>query len=147
VAGRGSAWEFQLERWAKMYWAAREAFVWHNHPQFKRMGDGQWRPTGLGMVDYSGVLAGGKALAFDAKQCNTASLALSQIAPHQMVALRQVHEMGGLAFIAARLSRTGACVVFPWSTIAATTERKSLRPEDGIPMNEHGWLTWAKEQT
>ena len=50
-------------------------------------------------VDYTGLLVGGRYLAFDAKECRSrTSFPLQNIHQHQLLYLQLVKQLGGLAF-------------------------------------------------
>lgn len=137
----GKAWEMRLARWHREYWYRRRAAVWKSHPELKLVA-GKWIPSGVGQPDFSGCLAGGRMVSFDAKETSKRVLERRAIADHQAQALSQVVDMGGLAFIAARFVALDTLVVFPWADIAGGTG--SLKPGDGIPMGEDGWISWAE---
>lgn len=79
-----------------------------NYPESKRLkSDGFARITGTALCDYSGLLAGGRAVAFDAKECRTASIPLDRVKPHQLEHLMDVWRLGGLAFVLVAFRRKG----------------------------------------
>lgn len=76
------------------------ARVDRNYPETARLNaDGWARVTGRGVCDYSGVIAGGTMVAFDAKMCGRKSIALDALKEHQADHLRDVDRLGGIAFV------------------------------------------------
>lgn len=57
---------------------------------------------GKSTVDYTGVIAGGRFVAFDAKDCAEKRIPLNRLQEHQGAYLMAVDALGGLAFILAR---------------------------------------------
>jgi recombination protein U len=109
-----------------------------------------WMPVQKGTVDYVGVLAGGRFVAFDAKSTrNTRSwrVKTSRRSPcndtsHQWEYLSQVHALGGLAFYliyAETLDRVFVALMpFP----ARETQRFTEMIE--VVKNENGWWDWLE---
>jgi len=84
------------------------ARVDRNYPEARRLkSDGFARVTGVALCDYSGVLAGGRAVAFDCKEARTASIALERVKPHQLEHLMDVWRLGGVAFVLVAFRRKG----------------------------------------
>lgn len=60
---------------------------------------------GKAIVDFTGVTAGGRFVAFDAKDCVEHRIELERLAPHQIEYLGDVFALGGAAFILVRFAR------------------------------------------
>jgi recombination protein U len=60
--------------------------------------NGEWKHGKKSTVDFIGCLKGGRAVAFDCKQVAGDSLPMANIHEHQVKYLRDVLELGGLAF-------------------------------------------------
>jgi recombination protein U len=107
-----------------------------------------WVPTHKGLVDFVGLLSGGRFVAFDAKstrdkrnwRVKTSRRSLSNDTTHQWEYLRQVQELGGLAFyliFAEALERVFlARMVFPADETQCFTNLLEV-PKDG-----NGWWDW-----
>jgi penicillin-binding protein-related factor A (putative recombinase) len=109
-----------------------------------------WVPVHKGIVDFVGVLAGGRFVAFDAKSTrNTRSwrVKTSRRLPcndttHQWEYLSEVHVLGGLAFYliyAERLDRVFVALI-PFLV------EEAQRFDDMIEVvkDENGWWDWLK---
>jgi recombination protein U len=55
------------------------------------------RLEGKGAVDYWGVIRGGRAVCFDAKEVNSTNLPVRRFNGHQLADMRACEEMGGIA--------------------------------------------------
>ncbi len=107
-----------------------------------------WVPTRKGVVDFIGVLAGGRFVAFDAKstrneggwRVKTSSRSPKNDASHQWEYLRQVHELGGLAFFlifAKTLDR-----VFVAQMVFPAEDRQRFADMIEVPRDNNGWWDW-----
>ena len=109
-----------------------------------------WVPAHKGTVDFVGVLAGGRFVAFDAKSTrNTRSwrVKISRRSPsndttHQWGYLADVQALGGLAFYlvyAETLDRVYVALLpFP------VGERQHFDDMIEVAHNENGWWDWLK---
>ena len=94
-------------------------------------------------VDYTGLIQGGKFVAFDAKETQTkTSFPLANIHQHQLIYLEYVRELGGISFFMIHFKSVYPTKVFitPISLVQKYwdgTERKS------IPIGDfkEDWLT------
>lgn len=116
----GAAWQRVLEHWHRAYRRDRRAVVVPtNQPVrlIRELGKGKFEGvwSGKGPVDYVGTLAGGRALAFDAKSTEGERWALSDLAEHQAKQLEATHIAGGAAFVV--LLMQGRAWVLPWSEL------------------------------
>ena len=85
--------------------------------------DGKWaKVIGKSTVDFSGELAGGQHVAFDAKDCAGKRIELDRLKPHQYEHLLGIDALGGLAFVLVRFERRRAYRVpveaWKWATEA-----------------------------
>lgn len=102
-ANRGMDFEGRLEGVHARYAAAGAARVDKQYVKALPVKNGQWaKVIGRCTVDYTGVMRGGRMVAFDAKDCRGARIALDRLQPHQRDYLQQVARMGGCAFVLAR---------------------------------------------
>lgn len=120
-ANQGKAWERLLETRHEEYHAARLAVVYRCHPPVKvlsRVTEDGFRAawSGDGPPDFSGVVAGGRAVVFDAKDCDQARWPLAGLHRHQARDLDRAERAGAHAFVALRLQ--GVCWVLPWTALA-----------------------------
>lgn len=105
-AGRGMEFERALEQMHEVYKARGIGIITKNYVKSTIVGDGKLaRVDGSAIVDYTGCLEGGSFVAFDAKDCESKSIALSRLQPHQLEYLTRVWKHGGEAFILARFER------------------------------------------
>jgi penicillin-binding protein-related factor A (putative recombinase) len=145
---RAAGWEVQLDHWHAGYRARGEADVQRVHPGVKVLGKpdakGQFRAcwAGVGPVDYLGILADGRAVAFDAKSCAAASWSRSVIPDHQAALLTRWSEMGAVAGIALQMPTSRWWL--SWAVLR-DYERPTLRIGDleriGRAIGEQGWLS------
>lgn len=104
-ANRGLSLERALERQHEEYMAQGKALITRQYDPSVVVNFPLARIIGQAAVDYVGVLAGGRCVAFDAKDCAGKRLELSRLRPHQAAYLASVQCMGGLAGILARFER------------------------------------------
>lgn len=119
----GDEWEQEVARHHRAALAAGLAFVRKVGAPVKVDGDGlPCRWAGVGGADYVGVMAGGRALAAEAKSC-VGRLQRDDLAPHQRNDLARVEEMGGLAVVLVELRAEGGALLgrwcAPWSELEA----------------------------
>ena len=111
MTARGRAWEAQLERLHDAYRRDRLAVVLRAHPPVRVHEDrgptfvGSWSASGP--PDFVGLLASGRGLALDAKDCTAARWPLASLERHQARDLEAVHIAGGVAGVALRLAGDG----------------------------------------
>lgn len=100
---RGLSLERELETLHAAYAMARKAQINKQYPPSQPVKDGKWaKVIGRSTVDYTGILAGGRMVAFDAKDCAGDKIELSRLQTHQHTYLSEVHALGGLAFVLVR---------------------------------------------
>lgn len=136
-ANRGMSLEKLLNEMHWLYAAAGRAQITKQYVPCVLVRNGAWaKVTGKSTVDYEGVLAGGKAVAFDAKDCRGTRIELSRLQPHQLEHLGKVHALGGIAFVLVRFEyeRCYAIPVSAW--YAAETARDMKLPAEDT---ESGW--------
>jgi penicillin-binding protein-related factor A (putative recombinase) len=109
-----------------------------------------WKPVHKGIVDFVGVLSGGRFVAFDAKSTHDVhgwSVKVSRRSPandaaHQWEYLADVHALGGLAFYliyAETLDRVFvARMPFP------VEERQRFTDMIEVIKDENGWWDWLR---
>ncbi len=109
-----------------------------------------WVPTRKGVVDFIGILPGGRFVAFDAKSTHntrgwrvkTSRRSPRKDARHQWEYLREVHDLGGLAFFlifAETLDR-----VFFAQMVFHAEERQSFADMVEVPKDDRGWWDWLR---
>ena len=108
---KGRQWEIQLEAQHDAYRRNGLALVFKTEPRRDRNG----KHLEKAPPDYCGVLHGGRAVVFDAKDCRQDRFALSNIKKHQAHDLEAAHERGAFAFIALRFQGEG--FVLPWRIV------------------------------
>jgi penicillin-binding protein-related factor A (putative recombinase) len=150
-ANRGRFFEEYLQYLHNRYRAegrARIDFISVPTQPRKDAGRVTWVPAGKGIVDFVGLLAGGRFVAFDAKSTRKTDawrVKTNRRSPrndteHQWDYLRQVHELGGLAFyliFAEQLDRVFlARMVFP------VEEAQAFADMIEVPKDENGWWDW-----
>lgn len=151
---RGGGWEAQLDRLHDRYRRDRLATIFRVHPPVRVLADhgrtfqACW--GGEGPPDYAGVLAGGRAVLFDAKDCRAKRWSFGKLARHQARDLEACHIAGGLAFVALRIR--GQALVLPWAELGprwwawreSTGARASVAGDEAwaIPfdVDTGGWL-------
>lgn len=102
-ANRGMDLEGRLEAVHELYAAVGAARVDKQYVKALPVRDGQWaKVIGRCTVDYTGVMRGGRMVAFDAKDAHGTRIALERLMPHQREYLQQVEQVGGCAFVLAR---------------------------------------------
>lgn len=144
---RGAGWEAQLDHWHAGYRARGEADVQRVHPGVKVIGkvspSGRFSAcwAGEGPVDFLGILADGRAIAFDAKSCTAASWSRSAVPAHQVALLDRWDAMGAVTAIALRMPTSRWWL--PWPVLrdraravchVADLERWAR------PIGEQGWI-------
>ena len=111
-AGRGMGFECDLNEMHAEYEQTKRAQV---HKQFlptQPVRDGRWaRVIGRSTVDYVGQLAGGRFVAFDAKDCAGRRIDLGRLQPHQLTFLNVVDAIGGTGFVLVRFERARVYIV------------------------------------
>ena len=154
----GRAWEAQLQVWHKAYKTNNQAYVIHAPPPVKVLsvvkpdGSFQARWWKKGPCDFIGVVAGGRAVVFDAKHCASDRWPFKSLEVHQARALHAATQSGAFAFVALRMGRKA--LVLPWTAFAtvysdwangksqhgaASLTLQELRAI-ATPMDSSGWL-------
>ena len=101
-ANRGLSLERALERQHEEYREQGKALITRQYDPSVVVKFPLARIIGRAVVDYVGVLADGRCVAFDAKDCAGKRLELSRLQPHQAAYLAGVQCMGGLAGVLTR---------------------------------------------
>ena len=135
-------WENQLCRWHDEY--RRDSIAWvvkTTPPVVIGPGGKPVAWEGEGPPDFVGVVAGGRAVAFDAKHVATRRFPLRNVEVHQARDLEAVADRGGIAFLA--IESKGGRYVVRWTTIreAYWSGVPSVVPaEVGTEIGPNGWL-------
>lgn len=105
-ANRGMDFEAALNEMHALYESTRQAKVVKGFVPTVLVKGGQWaKPIGKSTVDYTGVIAGGRFVAFDAKDINAKSIPLTDLQEHQREYLSFVRTLGAIAFVLVRFRR------------------------------------------
>lgn len=104
-ANRGLSLERALERQHEEYREQGKALITRQYDPSVVVKFPLARIIGRAVVDYVGVLADGRCVAFDAKDCAGKRLELNRLQPHQAAYLASVQRMGGLAGVMTRFER------------------------------------------
>ena len=105
-ANRGMELEHELMVMHQLYKRQKLAVVEKNYIKTQPVTGGEWaRIIGKAIVDFTGTLAGGRSVAFDAKDCVERRIELNRLDTHQAEYLGSVYALGGLAFVLARFER------------------------------------------
>ena len=147
TANRGMALEHELMTIHALYRRRKLARVEKNFVQCQPVKGGEWaRITGKAIVDFTGTLAGGRAVAFDAKDCVGRRIELNRLAEHQIAYLGDVYALGGLAFVLVRFDRK-RCYRIPvdaWADAVLYHDYKQMTPRvDGWRPKNAASLTEA----
>lgn len=103
---RGMGLEKALAQMHAVYAASGKAQINKQYLPTQPVKDGQWaKVIGRSTVDYTGVMAGGRMVAFDAKDCAGDKIELSRLQEHQREYLEEVDALGGWAFVLVRFGR------------------------------------------
>ena len=147
-AGRGMEFEAALNQIHEIYRAQHRALITKNYVRATIIGDGKLaRVDGTAIVDYSGLMNGGRFIAFDAKDNAGPSIRLDRLQPHQAEYLWKVAQLGGIGFVLARFNRY-ECYAIPISAWAAAIQahrygppevdlRARFHPTGKASINEH----------
>lgn len=156
-ANRGIEWQRLLEERHDGYRRERQALVWPVPPRVRvcsRVGPtGQFRAAWVahGPPDYAGVLAGGRGVVFDAKDCAGERWSLGELPLHQARDLEAANDRGAAAFVALRFAGSRGWVL-PWALLgprwwawqdgaAKRGQASVLEGDVGVQMRELGdWL-------
>lgn len=104
--------------------------------------DGKWaKVIGKSTVDFSGELAGGRHVAFDAKDCAGKRIELDRLKPHQLEHLEGVERLGGVGFVLVRFERRRVYRI-PVRTWRAAIE--AHRRSESVYDAELGWTATGK---
>jgi recombination protein U len=109
-----------------------------------------WVPVRKGIVDFVGVLAGGRFVAFDAKSTrNTRSwrVKTSRRSPcndttHQWEYLSEVHALGGLAFYLIYAEKLDRVYIAPM--LFPVGEAQPFADMIEVAKDENGWWDWLR---
>lgn len=105
-ANRGMEFENELKVMHALYARRGLARIEKNYVPTQPVRNGQWaKVIGKAIVDFSGLTAGGRFVAFDAKDCVGHRIELDRLADHQFGYLGQVQALGGWAFVLVRFAR------------------------------------------
>lgn len=102
-ANRGMELEQELNQMHRVYKRLKRALVEKTYPRIQPFRGGrEVRITGKAGADYVGTLAGGRSVAFDAKDCAERRIDLNRLTDTQIAHLGGVHALHGLAFVLVR---------------------------------------------
>lgn len=144
-ANRGMSFEKALEYMHALYARQGRALVNKQYVPSLLVKDGTWaKVIGRSTVDYVGTLAGGRFVAFDAKDCTQKRIELSRLQDHQRDYLTHVDELGGIAFVLVRFeshefNNSSVYAIPIWAWNAAVESRRKQTP---IKIGE--WTTTMK---
>lgn len=146
-ANRGMDFESSLNEMHELYALRGVAEIHKGYPKTLPVGDGQWaRVIGKGTVDYSGSLAGGMHVSFDAKDCAEKRIALNRLAEHQLEHLRNIHAVGGIAFVLVRFERRDVYAIpaEAWDMSVEARDAGRLIERTDIGWNGESWTATGK---
>jgi penicillin-binding protein-related factor A (putative recombinase) len=144
-AYRGADFEEELKTTHEDYLRRNLAVVTKHEVRKVRRRDGSVIYASKSISDFTGVIAGGRFIAFDAKSLRHPTLTWKPDARqlHQLVYLRQVVALNGIAFYLVRNGLDEARIVFPTdlaegksvdlSNCPIVTRRYSSTPWDWLP--------------
>lgn len=111
-ANRGMAFETALNWQHAQYEAQKVAQVHKEYLPTQPVKDAKWaKVIGKATVDYVGQLAGGRFVAFDAKDNAGKRIELDRLQAHQLRFLEITEALGGLGFVLVRFERARVYVV------------------------------------
>lgn len=103
AANRGMEFENELKVMHAVYKKQGRARIEKNFVPSQPVNNGQWaKVIGKAIVDFTGLTAGGRFVAFDAKDCVESRIELNRLYSHQIEYLGDVFALGGAAFILVR---------------------------------------------
>lgn len=142
---RGQGFELLIEHSNRIY-AAQGICLVHKRPTPVRiLSTKGGRVTGFlespSTVDFNGILQGGRAISFEAKEVrNNDRFPLSNIHEHQVEHLRKCHELGGVAFVLIDFPKHNATYLLHYSTLESYWNRwkssKGARGTASIPRDD-----------
>lgn len=107
-ANRGMEFEHQLMAMHGLYKMRKWARIDKNFCPTQPLKDGRLaKVIGKAIVDFTGLTAGGRFVAFDAKDCIERRIELDRLAEHQLSYLGDVQALGGMAFVLVRFKGHG----------------------------------------
>ncbi len=141
-ANRGMDFEKALNYMHAEYERDRRAQIHKQYVPALPVKDGKWaKVIGRSTVDYEGQLAGGRFVAFDAKDCAGKRIDLDRLQPHQLAFLKLTEALGGLSFVLVRFERARVYAVpiraWRWAVEAHRAGR-------GIYVEELDWTATGK---
>lgn len=111
-ANRGMAFETALNWQHAQYEAQKVAQVHKEYLPTQPVKDAKWaKVIGKATVDYVGQLAGGRFVAFDAKDNAGKRIEMNRLQAHQLRFLEITEALGGLGFVLVRFERARVYVV------------------------------------
>ena len=128
-ANRGKALEGRLDAMHQTYAAQNRAFIWRSCPPVKVLSairaGGYFSAcfAGQGPADYAGVIAGGRAVVIEAKECSAGRWSLANLHPHQAEHLERVHVLGGVAQVVLAYAPTRSTWALPWEGLGPRWRR------------------------
>ena len=138
--GKGMALENMIEEANKLYKVQGGARVHPTYPHVTIHSRGAGgritgRLSGKGAVDYWGVLKGGRAVCFDAKELKSGCLPISRIKEHQRDDIATCHNMGGISGVILLYERSRIYWI-PAETIIQADMRATRGGRKSIPADE-----------
>lgn len=141
-ANRGMAFEAALNWQHAQYEAQKVAQVHKEYLPTLPVKDAKWaKVVGKSTVDYVGQLAGGRFVAFDAKDCAGKRIELDRLQEHQLRFLTLADALGGLAFVLVRFERQRAYAV---PALAWKWAEEAHRAGHAVYVEEIGWTATGK---
>lgn len=141
-ANRGMAFEAALNWQHAQYEEQGAAQVHKQYLPTLPVKDAKWaKIIGKSTVDYVGQLAGGRFVAFDAKDCKDKAIELRKLQEHQLKFLTRADALGGLAFVLVRFERARAYIV---PALAWKWAEEAHRAGHAVYVEEIGWTATGK---
>jgi penicillin-binding protein-related factor A (putative recombinase) len=109
---RGKLWEAQLDAMHAYYMKTRQAYAVRCYPEMRQVGDHALQ-VGAGPPDYV-ILAGGRTVIIEAKQCAIVRWAFRLLPDHQAIQLDAAERHGAVGVVLIRFSTAGLTCVLLW---------------------------------
>lgn len=133
---RGMNLERKLDQSCRQYELMKVAKIF-KRPVEKKVINGKLKYMSKAGVDYNGTIRGGRAVSFDAKENKKLNLfPLDSVHVHQYEELRDMAELGGIAFLIVSFVELGKMYLLPFDVIERhwTGITKQKRGKGSIPL-------------
>jgi recombination protein U len=134
---QGKNFEDEIDQTCAYYRSTGQAYIEKNHEPFtvtRSLGRGQFMGhfAKASQTDYTGILAGGRAVCFEAKYTATDRLTQDRVEPHQAADLDEKSKLGALCFVLCAIDCTVYAVPWAvWKNMKSEFGHKYLSREDG----------------